>query len=174
MRILLLILFLIVSFGQAQEEFQALAGPYLVASIIDAQTLELSNGETMTQVELLGILTPSTNKPPCALYQTKALDFTSGLLQKEVWLEFDMAEHEDTQTLYAYVYLADDKGNWVYEPKHFVQINEQLLLQGLAEPYFADAAMRYEDKYLLATIEARKQGLGIWSSAEAPLDCTSN
>ena len=175
MRNLIITLLLAISFAFSQDEFQALAGPFMVAKVIDAQTLELSNGDENTQVELLGIVTARGGAEPlCALYHSMALDFTQDLLAKEVWLEFDIAEHEDSQTLYAYVYLADEMGNWTYEPRHFIQINEQLLLQGLAEPFFAETAMRYEDKYILASIKARENGLGIWSDAETKQACFNN
>ena len=157
------------SLSQAQSEFQALAGPFVVSRVIDAKTLELSAGDQTSEVKLLGIATPKKgDEAACALYGSQALDFTSDLLlEKEVWLEFDLFEADDPSIMLAYVYLANDQGNWHYDPQQFVQINEQLLLNGLAEPMFDTPIMRYEDQFLLAMQKAKNNGLGIWAEPDA-------
>lgn len=171
MRMSLLILSCLVSIScNAQSDFQALAGPFSLSRVIDGNTIELSSDYGTNVVELLGVVTADLHgEDPCAeTYYHEANQFISDLLlNKDIWLEFDIIDTDDPELMFAYVYVADAQGSWLYEPYRYTQANEQLLLKGLAEPFFLESFMRYEDTFLRASQEARAKKLGIWYSAEA-------
>jgi len=100
-----------------------------VLRIVDGDTIELTNGET---VRLLGIDTPEMGSP----YAMDAKLFTMELLSRQdVRLEMDVQERDVYGRLLAHVYVEQEDG-WVH-------VNTELVRAGLAELLFIPPNARY-------------------------------
>lgn len=123
-----------------------------VISVIDGDTGELSNGET---VRYIGIDTPEEGQP----YYFEAMRRTSELcLDEEIRLEYDATRRDKYDRLLAYVFVDDS-----------VMVNEVLVREGLANAYIfpeSQKNMEYRGRLVLAQIKARGEKRGIWSLPE--------
>lgn len=113
--------------------------PYKVASVIDAQTLQMDNG---LRVALLGIVVPPERREQAVAYLRRYI------LGKRVLLRFDRPPSAMGAPVPAYLYLTN---------KLFV--NRKMIEMGLAD---ADRQVyhRYREKFLKAEAERRGQRMG--------------
>lgn len=130
--------------------------PLIVASVIDGDTVILSNGE---KVRYLGIDTPECREhtkngwveidQPFSL---EAREFNRRLVEgKTVRLEFDKVKRDKYGRMLAYLWV-DGK-----------LVNEELLKEGLAFVFFIWPNERYANRFCSAQIEAMKSKKGLWS-----------
>ena len=152
----LLIFFLLALYVRAGEKptHKPRAKWYLVARVVDGDTLVLANKE---RVRLIGVNTPETKHPnkPVEYYGKEATAFTRRMVQsKRVRLEFDQANahigHQDRyrRTL-AYVFLED--GTF---------LNAEIIKQGYGFAY-TRFPFKFMDDFRRYQREAREQGRGL-------------
>lgn len=129
---------------------------YEVSKVIDGDTIELENGET---VRLIGIDTPETVHPSKAVeyYGKEASDFTRMLVEeKQVKLEFDVQKLDKYNRLLAYVYLED--GTF---------LNAELVKEGYAKVSTYPPNVKYADLFTKLQKEARENNRGLWAPEKA-------
>ena len=130
-----------------------------VRRVIDGDTVELSNGET---VRYIGIDTPELkqkhgdawiyNPRP---YAEEARDFNRHLVDgREVRLELDVQKRDKYGRLLAYVYNQDK------------MINLEMVKEGYAMIYTYPPNVKYVDEFLNAQKKAREMGKGLWWDME--------
>ncbi|HLC63158.1 MAG TPA: thermonuclease family protein [Candidatus Nanoarchaeia archaeon] len=131
-----------------------LEGPFLVARIIDGDTLEINSSY---KIRLSGINTPETGE----CYYQEAKQFLSSLtLNQEIYLERDITNKDVYGRFLRYIYIQDDL------------INSILVEEGYAKVYdkYANDTKRYQQ---LKRIEdpAKTNMLGVWSCPETNTNC---
>jgi micrococcal nuclease len=123
-----------------------------VKRVIDGDTLELSNGET---VRLIGVDTPETKDPrkPVQYFGKEATAFTQRTVAgKRVRLEYDQQRHDKYGRTLAYVYL--DDGTFV---------NAEIIRQGFGVAY-TQFPFKYLEQFRQLEREAREAGRGLWGA----------
>jgi len=126
-----------------------------VASVVDGDTIELTDGR---RVRYVGVNTPETGHP----YATEAKSFNESLVAgQEVWLETDVQESDQYSRLLAYVWVGD------------AFVNLELVRQGYANAYTVPPNVRYADTFVQAEREAREAGRGLWMPADAMVRITA-
>ncbi|MFY9303392.1 MAG: thermonuclease family protein [Atribacterales bacterium] len=142
---LIIILFLFFYF-QSEEK-----GAYLVARIIDGDTIELSNGE---KVRYIGIDTPELHHPQKEVeyYAREAYEANRRLVEgKRVRLELDVEERDRYGRILAYVYVDD------------LMVNEWLVANGYAHVATFPPNVKYAERFLQLEREARQAKIGLWA-----------
>ncbi|MFC1667147.1 thermonuclease family protein [Candidatus Omnitrophota bacterium] len=132
---------------------------FYVSRVIDGDTIELSNGETLRYI---GIDTPELKEKIGSVwvykpkpYAKEAKDFNQELVKgKPVRLEFDVQKRDKYRRLLAYVY-SEDK-----------MVNLEILRQGYAMIYTYPPNVKYTDLFLTAQQEARENNNGLWMDLE--------
>jgi len=119
--------------------------PIGVRQVISGDTIELTNGET---VSYIGVYIPQLSNIPDAC---KALN-EKLVLEDQIRLEFDKRQRDSKGRLLAYVYKLD--GTFV---------NEEIIRQGLARVLVRPPNTKYKELLLEAEDDARKRKIGIWS-----------
>jgi len=135
-----------------------------VKRVIDADTLELKNGE---KVRLIGVDTPemkNLNKP-VERFGKEAHEFVKKTLglNKTVWLEYDQTKKDKYGRTLAYVHyykLVEPEGRMI--TFIFCVLNEEIIRQGYAR---VDTSVPFRDmeKYNELEKEAREAKRGIWA-----------
>ena len=142
------------SYSQPSAPEVLAEGTYLVARVVDGDTLLLANH---ARVRLIGADTPETVKPdyPVEPYGPQAADFTRRFVAEAgetVRLQFDREQVDQYGRFLAYVL---DDGR---------MLNEELIRAGLAT---AQTGFRYSStmktRFRRAQDEAQAAGRGIWS-----------
>jgi micrococcal nuclease len=154
----LLVSSLYMTLSNAGEAPKEAADPYIVARVVDGDTLEVKKGEVLEKIRLIGVDTPETVKPntPVQPYGKEARDYTKKmLLNKEVRLEFDVGRTDRYGRLLAYVYLGDE------------MFNETLLREGYARLMTVSPNVKYADRFVAIQKEAREAGAGLWALPES-------
>jgi micrococcal nuclease len=134
-------------------------GYYNVSRVVDGDTIDLSNGET---VRYIGIDTPEIREKENSKwvykpmpFAEKAKDFNRKLVEgKSVKLEFDVQKKDKYKRLLAYVYAGDE------------MVNIEMARQGLAMIYTYPPNVKYSQRFLDAQREARDNKRGLWASLE--------
>lgn len=127
---------------------EPVASLFVVSRVIDGDTIELSNGET---VRLICIDTPETDEPG---YQ-EAKNYLKNLaLGKSVRLEKDVSEVDRYGRLLRYVYLGD------------LFVNGELVKNGYAELYRYPPDIALCDELEALEDQAKAQKIGIWATPE--------
>ena len=142
---LIIILFLFFYF-QSEEK-----GAYLVARIIDGDTIELSNGE---KVRYIGIDTPELHHPQKEVecYAREAYEANCRMVEgKKVRLELDVEERDRYGRILAYVYVDD------------LMVNEWLVANGYARVATFPPNVKYAERFLQLEREARQAKIGLWA-----------
>ncbi len=142
---LIIILFLFFYF-QSEEK-----GVYLVARIIDGDTIELSNGE---KVRYIGIDTPELHHPQKEVeyYAREAYEANRRLVEgKRVRLELDVEERDRYGRILAYVYIDG------------LMVNEWLVANGYARVATFPPNVKYAERFLQLEREARQAKIGLWA-----------
>ncbi len=132
--------------GPAPEE------SYLVARVIDGDTVELENGE---RVRYIGIDTPETVHPekPVQCFGPEASHRNKELVEgRRVRLERDMTDRDKYGRLLRYVYVSG------------VMVNAALVEGGYAYSYYYAPDTRHYEKLVKVEQEAKGQGRGLWAA----------
>ena len=132
---------------------------YTVSRVVDGDTIELSNGET---VRYIGIDTPEIRERSGSIwvykprpYAEEAKEFNRKLVDgKSVRLEFDVQKKDKYKRLLAYVYTSDK------------MVNLEMVKEGYAMIYTYPPNVKYSEKFLEAQKEARDNKRGLWSDME--------
>jgi micrococcal nuclease len=119
-----------------------------VGSIIDGDTIELTDGRT---VRYLGIDTPETDEP----YYTEATEKNRELVEgKVVELQCGHRDTDEYGRLLRYVYVDG------------VFVNAELVAQGYAMAYIFDPDDRYSQVLVQLEQYAKLRGRGLWGADE--------
>lgn len=141
----LLILFFFYLFSQQGKDV------YVVARVLDGDTIELLNGE---KVRYIGIDTPElrSSRKVVEYYAEEAYRANRKLVEgKKVSLEFDVQRRDRYGRLLAYVYVDG------------LMVNEWLLANGYARVATFPPNVKYAERFRKLEQEARKQKLGLWA-----------
>ena len=123
---------------------------YGVKRVIDGDTIELTNGES---VRLIGGDTPETKHPykPVEYFGEEAYRFTKRMVEgKKVRLEFDWQERDRYGRLLAYVYLMDGRF-----------VNAEIIKQGYGHAY-TKYPFKFLEEFRHYEREARGNKIGLW------------
>jgi len=159
-----LIIFLIINFSRhanltAQFNNNGPHNDYTVNRVVDGDTIELSNRET---VRYIGIDTPEIREKKNSEwiynprpYAEEARAFNQKLVEgKPVRLEFDVQKMDKYKRLLAYVYIGGK------------MVNVEMVREGLAMIYTYPPNVKYSQKFLDAQKEARDNKKGLWAGLE--------
>jgi len=139
-------------------------GQYFVASVADGDTITVSNGDDSFVVRLIGVDTPETHHPnkPVQCYGEAAGDYLDKLLAGEV-VRLEADPQSDETDRY------DRKLRYVYRSSDDLFVNQDLVERGYGVSYrnFAHSKL---DEFEHAETEARREGLGLWSSCQPKLN----
>jgi endonuclease YncB( thermonuclease family) len=130
----------------------------MVKRVIDGDTFELANGET---VRLIGIDAPESVKPqsPVECYGKEASAYLRERIEgKQVTLVRDVSERDRYQRLLRYVYLDT------------VFINEELVAQGFARAKRYPPDTREAEHLKRAEDQAHEAGRGLWDVHLCPVE----
>lgn len=125
---------------------------FRVLRVIDGDTIQLENGQT---VRYIGIDTPETVHPdkPVECYGKEASDKNKELvLGKNIKLEKDISETDKYGRLLAYV--------WVEN----TMVNDHLVRQGFAHSSSYPPDIKYQQQFVEAEREARENSRGLWAN----------
>jgi len=132
--------------------------PQRVHRVIDGDTIEISFGEAVETVRLLGIDTPETVHPtkPIECFGPEASSSLKVLLPvgTPVRLERDRELHDHFGRILAYVYRLDDD--------RFVNLIQ--LQQGDAEVSIIEPNDAFASEFRAAEMRARVDHLGMWAA----------
>ncbi len=146
----LLVVLALVGTGEAPE------GSYLVASVVDGDTIGVMMDDEIVKIRLIGADTPETVHPtkPVECFGAEASAFTnSELLNQYVSLEEDSTQSDKDRygRLLRYVFL---------EGENF---NEKLIRDGYAYEYTYDDPYKYQSSFKSAEQYAASNEIGLWS-----------
>ena len=131
-----------------------------VIRVIDGDTIEVQYMLTKEKVRLIGVDTPETKHPKKSVqfYGEEASQFTtSQLLNKTIYLEYDVTMKDKYNRTLAYVWLYPDKSD---KRKMF---NSILLLEGYAKISTVPPNVKYVEYFKKYQTEAREQNKGLWN-----------
>lgn len=118
---------------------------YLVAKVIDGDTVELSTGE---KLRYIGIDTPEKKEP----FYSEAKNYNRRLVEgKRIKIEFDVQKKDKYGRLLGYVYVDG------------LFVNVEMLKAGLAVLYTYPPNVKYADYFTLIQKKARQERVGVWS-----------
>jgi micrococcal nuclease len=159
-----LVIFLIINFSRhtnltAQFNNSGSHNYYTVNRVVDGDTIELSNRET---VRYIGIDTPEVREKKDSgwvykpmPFSEEARDFNKKLVEgKSIKLEFDVQKMDKYKRLLAYVYIGDKMANI------------EMIREGLAMIYTYPPNVKYSQRFLNAQKEARDNKKGLWADLE--------
>lgn len=140
----------------------------IVIRVIDGDTIKVELGEKKESVRLIGIDTPESKANAKASRDSgrsgqdvaaivsqgkQAAEYTRSKVKKgdTVRLETDVQERDKYRRLLAYVWLSDG-----------TMLNEAIVRAGYAQPATFPPNVRYQDLFLEAARDARRNGKGLW------------
>ena len=152
--ILLGIVLIFTSEIMTEKGYDGYSDGYLVVSVVDGDTILVSDKGVEFTVRLIGIDAPETHHPTKSVqcYGKEATDYLESRLSgKVVFLETDTSETDRYDRLLRYVYLEEEF------------INESLVKNGyaLSKSYYPDTF--YQDILDFAETSARINNLGLWN-----------
>lgn len=138
--------------------------PGEVFAIVDGDTVDITVGDQVVRLRLIGIDTPETKDPnePVQCFGPEATNRARELLTGQaVLLEADptQGEYDRYDRLLRYLWLADGR---LY--------NHQMVVEGYATEYTYDKPYKYQQLFRQAEQEAQAQLAGLWS----PNTCNGN
>lgn len=142
--------FLVVKLVLAALLFPSLADAVKAVRVIDGDTIELANGET---VRYIGIDAPETLHPsrPVEFMGLEAAAFNRTLVSsQDVRLEFDVQQRDHFGRLLAYVYVND------------IFVNAELVRSGYARVATYPPNVRHVDLFVESERRARQEENGLW------------
>ncbi len=128
---------------------------HTVTRVIDGDTFEIENGET---VRLIGVDTPETVHPskPVEYYGKEASDFTKKTIEgRTVRLEFDEERRDRYGRVLAYAWIKNSSGDEVL-------INRSMVLYGFGNIMFYLPNGKYFSELIDGLKIAREAKIGIW------------
>ena len=128
---------------------------FVVARVVDGDTIEAQAGAKLLDIRLIGVDTPETVHPskPVQCFGSKASTFTKNQLEgQKVRLEFDVEKRDRYGRTLAYV--------WV-DNKLF---NETLVAKGFGQVDTYPPNVKYVDRFRRAQRAARNNDRGLWSA----------
>jgi len=136
-----------------------------VSYVVDGDTIRVDINRSNVSVRLIGIDCPEFSDPREQVYAEESLEYTKKrLLNKEVWLEFDVQKEDRYGRLLAYV--------WLKPPNRFDEeevrknmFNAQILLDGYAKVYTYPPNVKYTDFFVKFQREAVENKTGLWNDA---------
>lgn len=129
-----------------------LADEFIVAKVIDGDTIVLENGE---HVRYIGIDTPEKGRPYYEEAKRRNERFLKG---RKVRLEFDVGKTDRFGRTLAYVYAGD------------IFVNEYLVRTGYALAYTVPPNVKFAKKFVSLQEEAREQKKGLWGLGRSEVD----
>ena len=133
---------------------------FQVYKVIDGDTFYCVDAQnTEYKVRLIGVDTPEIRnygKKQKGYYGKEAKDFlTDLLLNKTVFLEFDLDKYDQYNRVLAYVYLEDN-----------TFVNAELVKNGFARIMTIQPNSKYADTFYKLQQEARENKTGLWEVEE--------
>ena len=135
-----------------QQANDVYVGEYMVARVIDGDTIEIEGGE---RVRYIGMDTPETVDPkkPVQCFGKEASEENRSLVEgKTVRLEKDTSDRDQYGRLLRYVYVGD------------TFVNLQLVSLGFARADAFPPDTKYQNRITTAKDAARSAGLGLWKT----------
>jgi micrococcal nuclease len=126
-----------------------------VTRVVDGDTIHVALGGQDETVRYIGIDTPESVKPGTAVQCfAKAASAANRRLVdgRRVRLSFDAERRDRYGRLLAYVYRAGDDGF----------VNEQLVREGYARPLTIPPNVRFAERFLTLSRQAREAERGLW------------
>lgn len=144
-------------------------GPVPVMAVIDGDTVVLDSSLGPRVVRLIGIDTPEVSHPEKGRepFGPEASAFTASLLPRgtQVWVELDLESEDAYGRLLAYLYLADDDGDWRIDGRPAVMVNERIARAGFARVLTIEPNGVYADYFEEAVAQARTDRIGMFGTA---------
>lgn len=134
-----------------------------VVRVVDGDTIAVSVAGTERRVRLIGVDTPETVHPrkPVQYYGREASDFTKkNLLNKTVWLEYDVAPLDRYKRHLAYVWLTKPAAG--EEAIRRGMFNARLILDGYGKVMTIQPNVKHADLFVKFQKEARTERRGLW------------
>lgn len=131
----------------------------IVARVVDGDTIELANGQT---VRLIGIDTPETvdSRRPVGCFGKEASNEAKRLLSgKEVVLQKDVSDTDKYKRFLRYVFLPLEDGRILF-------VNDYLVRAGFAKVMTYPPDVKYNEQFRQAEKEARENNRGLWGSCK--------
>ncbi len=128
---------------------------HTVIRVIDGDTFEIDNGET---VRLIGVDTPETVHPskPVEYYGKEASEATKNLIEgKSIRLEIDVQERDQYGRLLAYVFVPAEYGD--------IFANAWLVQNGYAQVFTYPPNVKYVEVFQHLQGEAQRNNVGLWN-----------
>ena len=147
---LLALVFILLGFGISCVSLEK--DTVLVTRVIDGDTIEIENGES---VRYIGIDTPETVHPqkPVEYFGKEAAEKNRELVEgKLVRLEKDVQDKDEYGRLLRYVYVDD------------MMVNAELVRSGYAYSYTYPPNVKYQTLFLQLEREAREEKRGLWGN----------
>lgn len=126
-----------------------------VEKVIDGDTIELENGQT---VRLIGIDTPETVDPrrPVGCFGKEASEESKKLMaHKLVILQKDVSETDKYGRLLRYIYLPLENGQTLF-------VNDYLVREGFAKVLTYPPDVKFNEQFREAERQARERKKGLW------------
>ena len=140
--------------------------PVRVVRVVDGDMVDVTfdNG-AQERVRLIGVDTPETRQPQRGVeyYGQKASDFTrSSLLDRDVWLQFDVRPRDRYRRLLGYIWLEEPNDADDEMEIRWKMFNARLLLEGFSQVMTIQPNSRYADLFVEFQREAREENKGLW------------
>src|SRR3989338_1856837 len=132
-----------------------------VVRVIDGDTIEI---EGKKKIRYIGINTPELHDPrkPIECYGQTAVDENKKLVEgKEIFIQKDISEIDKYKRLLRYVWVGD------------IFVNDHLIRQGFAQVSTFPPDVKYQQQFLEAQMEAKKNNRGLWKECSNLSICNS-
>ena len=157
--ILILIIVLIIAAGFSitgkfakEDRLKEKTGPFVVAKIIDGDTVRLNNGNT---IRLSGINTPETQE---CYYNEAKQRLTQLILGKEVFLERDRTDIDKYNRLLRYIYVDNISVNFLMVEESYAKVFDK----------YKEDTKYYEQ---LKAVEQKAKNKGVWLCSNPREQC---
>ncbi|HAI21249.1 MAG TPA: hypothetical protein DCM14_05065 [Clostridiales bacterium UBA8153] len=150
----------------AQVEHAPILSRVRVASVSDGDTFRAHVGRRLESIRLIGVDAPEVG-PGEEPHGREALEFARRtLLQKTVWLEFDVRQRDTFGRLLAYVWLEppDRRDPAATGMQMF---NARLLVEGYGQVMTVPPNVRYAEWFVRWQEQARAARRGLWAAEES-------
>lgn len=149
--------------------------PVKVVKGVDGDTIKASLDGRDESVRLIGVNTPELSHPGLNIkeqpFGKEAAKYTTDmLLNKTVYLQFDVGQRDKYGRLLAYVWLQKPTSGREDDVRKNM-FNAQLLISGYAQVMTVPPNVQYQDIFVRLEQEARQSNKGFWGiSEEKPND----
>lgn len=139
-----------------------------VVNVVDADTVDIIKNGNTERIRFILVDAPESQgkyKENPEPYAIEASKFTKSLLlDKKVWIEYDVEKEDQYGRTLAYVWL--DEVNYEHDGNEYhdkeVMINELLLKHGYAHVAVYKPNEKYKDRFYEIENEAKQNRVGIW------------